>query len=89
MRLTTELTGGTGPEIEPISSADNDVSNHHPNWLVWSTQNYDIASGTSDYVATSSSKNAFCAEVLSRPALAVENNRFMTSQHDSSLNGAH
>ena len=33
------------------------------------------------------SKNAFCAETLSCPATAVENNVFMTSQHDSSFNG--
>ena len=31
------------------------------------------------------SKNAFCAEMLSCPAIAVENNVFMTSLHDSSF----
>ena len=35
------------------------------------------------------SKNAFCAETLSRPTIAVKNNRFMASQHDSSFNTAH
>ena len=32
-----------------------------------------------------SSKNAFCAETLSCPAIAVQNNVFMTSQHDLSF----
>ena len=36
-----------------------------------------------------SSKNVFSAETLSCPAIAVENNRFMTSQHDSSFNSAY
>ena len=36
-------------------------------------------------------KNAFCAETLSCPAtgLAVENSRFMPSQHDSSFNSVY
>ena len=36
------------------------------------------------------SKNTSCAETLCCPALkAVENNRFMTLQHDSSFNNTH
>ena len=33
-------------------------------------------------------KNAFCAELLSCPAIAVENDGFMTSQHHSSFDSA-
>ena len=52
-QLTTELTTGIGSEIEPKTSrADSDDFNHCTNWLVWLTQNYDIASGTSACVAT-------------------------------------
>ena len=48
-----ELTAGTGPEIEPTTFyRDYDVCKHYANWSVWSTQNYDIASGTSTCVAT-------------------------------------
>ena len=36
-----------------------------------------------------SSKNASCAETLSCPAIAVENNGFITSRQDSRYNSAH
>ena len=36
VRLTTTLTAGTGPKIEPKTSrADSDVFNHCANWSVW------------------------------------------------------
>ena len=86
MRLTTELTSGTGPKIEPskISRADSDVFNHYFNWLVW----LKIMTLQAEYLPALqpfSSKNAFCAETLSYPAIAVENNDLMTSHPDSSF----
>ena len=36
MHLTTELTAGTDPKIEPeISRADSDKFYHYANWPVW------------------------------------------------------
>ena len=85
VRLTTELTAGTGPKIEPKTSrAHSDVFNHYANWPVW----LKIMTSQAEYLYALqpfSSKNAFCAETLSCPAIAVENNVFMTSQHDSSF----
>ena len=76
---------GTGPKIEPKTSrADSDVFNHYANWPVW----LKIMTSQAEYLHAFqpfSSKNAFCAETLSCPAIAVENNVFMTSQHDSSF----
>ena len=64
----------------------------NPHWLVWLTQNYDVASETSEYVATvlfqeygTSSAGTLCCPALT----AIENNRFITSQHDSSFNNTH
>ena len=50
--LCAKLTVGTGPEIEPKTTAPIAMSLVNLNWLVWLIQNYDIASGTSVCVAT-------------------------------------
>ena len=90
VRLTTELTDGTGPEIEskppaPISMC---LTTAPTGWLA---QLKILTSQAEHLLALQpfSSKNVFCAETLSCPAIAVENNRFMTSHHNSSFTSAH
>ena len=64
----------------------------YPNWLVWLTQNYDIASGPSACVAPILFQEylGFCTGTLCCPAMiALENNGFMTSQHDYSFNNTY
>ena len=87
-RSTTELTAGTGPEIEPQTSrVDSDVFKPLRQ-LAGLVNSKPLTSQAGHLPALQpfSSKNAFCAETLSCPLIAVENNRFMTSQHDSSFN---
>ena len=83
VRLTTELTAGTSPKIKPKTSRA-DAFKHYANQPVW----LKIMTSQAEHLPALqpfSSKNVFCAETLSCPAIAVENNVIMTSQHDSSF----
>ena len=86
MRLRTELTAGTDPK-PPASIAMSLITTP----TGWFGQLKIMASQAEHLPALrpSSSKNAFSAETLSCSAIAVENNRFMTSQHDFNFNSAH
>ena len=61
-----------------------DWFNYYANWPVW----LKMMTSQAKYLHALqpfSSKNALCTETLSCPAIAVENNVFMTSHHDSSF----
>ena len=91
VHLATELTTGTGPKIGPKTcriDIAKCLSSKPTCWfgqlIIMTTQAQHLPAMQPFF-----SKNAFRAERLSCPATAVENNRFMTSQHDSCFDNAH